>query len=867
MVVGVGGYSVGFKKFLGERSKLLTTLAFIASIIIALSFYWKSYALASTLNVDLDQVKYVSDETWYVTASRNMLVAMGYSLRSEVNGTLYATLFFPDNTTLEGYIEKAGLYGVKIVSKYNKITAVSVRGSPEEIEYSMRESRVLKVIWGYPYPDRENIDSYYNLEHPPLGKYFIALSMLVFGDLPVYWRLPGVIAGSIIIVLAFIIGLRLSGPIGGLLASIVLYFDTLLLNMSSIAMLEIYVMLFLTLTLLFLVYRKPILASIALGLAASVKLSGLFVTIPLYIIAKREGYDSLRAYLLAFIIPLITIGLMCFPLYPVFGVSNVITSLVSSIGWHTSIKHKLTEGPPVSAPWEWFYNANPFYFHFNPDLAAIVNPPIYIGALIVALLLLGATLSKKYKVQGYPPLFFTFILLGYIVMYVLGGRTQYSYYVSLLTPLTATILSQLLSVVGEPCILFLSLSHLSTFLKRELSFYWLPEKFRNREFQVIIATALTFWFLSFMLHMPNSSVKLGEPSFYSDYMAVYGEYISKNPIGIPYFSYYFNRPPLIGIIAFIGGLAGEFGELVRGSIGGIASYYLYNSLLSLLATIWIATMLWELHVKFKFKTLSPLLFVTPTFIMFSCYDWTIIASALTLYGYSCFLSGKVKEGITGIALASTINPYIIVVAIIVWALRLIGTRALMYFVLVFTTLNLPLLLNFEYLTMAYKRFIDWYSEGSLWILLPENFKPPYFTLLIYLVGMLLSLILTFKFRSVNVKSSKFTVVIWASLSLSLVLSDVFRPQYALLIHVFYFLTPTLHLPLFYLFEILNVGIIVFWWSQETWSQLMFRTSVVEGYSISSIVGWASIIRNIVLLVLIWKSLRAKTATPQSLQSL
>jgi Predicted membrane-bound dolichyl-phosphate-mannose-protein mannosyltransferase len=55
----------------------------------------------------------------------------------------------------------------------------------DEIYYVSASRNILKLFninkdW-YPYPDLAGIESYLNLEHPPLGKYIIALSILVWG--------------------------------------------------------------------------------------------------------------------------------------------------------------------------------------------------------------------------------------------------------------------------------------------------------------------------------------------------------------------------------------------------------------------------------------------------------------------------------------------------------------------------------------------------------------------------------------------------------------------------------------------------------------------------------------------------------------
>src|SRR5664279_2015531 len=50
-----------------------------------------------------------------------------------------------------------------------------------------------------------------NPMHPPLAKQLIALSIRAFGDVPLGWRYPGVLFGSLAIVAIYLCGLTLFG--------------------------------------------------------------------------------------------------------------------------------------------------------------------------------------------------------------------------------------------------------------------------------------------------------------------------------------------------------------------------------------------------------------------------------------------------------------------------------------------------------------------------------------------------------------------------------------------------------------------------------------------------------------------------------
>src|SRR3981189_1718349 len=58
-----------------------------------------------------------------------------------------------------------------------------------------------------------------NPMHPPLAKQLIALSIKSFGDVPLGWRYPGVLFGSLSIVAVYLCGLALFAAQGPAIAS------------------------------------------------------------------------------------------------------------------------------------------------------------------------------------------------------------------------------------------------------------------------------------------------------------------------------------------------------------------------------------------------------------------------------------------------------------------------------------------------------------------------------------------------------------------------------------------------------------------------------------------------------------------------
>src|ERR1700722_8163394 len=125
-----------------------------------------------------------------------------------------------------------------------------------------------------------------NPMHPPLAKQLIALSILSFGDVPLGWRYPGVLFGSLAIVAMYLCGLALFAAQGPAMASALLaFFNQMVFVQSRIAMLDIFALAFGLFVIASFMhgFRKPRpqlwfgFTGLACGLATACKWSGLFV--------------------------------------------------------------------------------------------------------------------------------------------------------------------------------------------------------------------------------------------------------------------------------------------------------------------------------------------------------------------------------------------------------------------------------------------------------------------------------------------------------------------------------------------------------------------------------------------------------------
>ncbi len=397
---------------------------------------------------------YVSDEVWYVSSARNILIKIFHvEPRNPLN---YSATIITNTTPSKGYVNSlATRYDVNVVDwNYRELkNAFYVESSSKEnlllfIEEIQREYGIIDVVYGWRLPDHDNIQNYMNTEHPPFGKYLIALSIYLFGDYPTYWRYPSIVSGVLLLVLIYLITLKISGNhYLSLLVTLLASFDQLFRVMASIAMLDIFVALFTALTVLLLVHKRFYLSILSAALASTFKFSGLFIAIPIAIIFLRHELKSRGISFKLFAIDLVYLvtltGLItmvvqvisAIPLIMGMGFSSWAQETLGSFRWHTSVKCIGAKCPVSAAPWDWMLGINGFavYFFTQESKAIAIGNPI-IWPIVFGITLLFIPAYKVSRKSGWPILILYGLLAGYILLWIIGGRTQYSFYAIQLLP-------------------------------------------------------------------------------------------------------------------------------------------------------------------------------------------------------------------------------------------------------------------------------------------------------------------------------------------------------------------------------------------------------------------------------------------------
>ena len=290
--------------------------------------------------------------------------------------------------------------------------------------------------------------------HPPVGKWLIAAGIKLFGDHEFGWRIAVAVAGTLTIYLTARIAQRIFHENRWAnLAALLMVLDGLNLVMSRTALLDIFLTLFVLLSVNAWLKGKYLNFAIYLGLAMGCKWSALYFIIAflaLELILNRKlirvirvGVTSIGIYLLTWF------GWFTSTLgWDRDSRSNPISSLIyyhkEMLGFHTG----LTEKHSYQAnPWSWLVMGRPTsFFYESPkgcgskscaqEVLAIGTPLLWwLGALAVVFLI-GVNLHnfamRDFDLSSLIP--FLGIAAGYLPWFFFQKRTVFTFYAIVIEP-------------------------------------------------------------------------------------------------------------------------------------------------------------------------------------------------------------------------------------------------------------------------------------------------------------------------------------------------------------------------------------------------------------------------------------------------
>lgn len=221
--------------------------------------------------------------------------------------------------------------------------------------------------------DREELD---NLEHPPLGKLFIAAGIDIFGDNPFGWRIFSVLFGMAAIILFYLICQKLTAnKYIPLIATFIFAFENQSFVQSSMAMLDVYSLTFMLASFWLYLRGNYALSGIALALATLAKLSGVFggfIIVGHWLFTRRDKLWDTLGFLVAapvvffalmFLLDYVAMGKFVYPWERIEFMQDQLASLTFSNTDHEALSH----------PWEWITSTKTQWFWYDPTYQSNPN--------------------------------------------------------------------------------------------------------------------------------------------------------------------------------------------------------------------------------------------------------------------------------------------------------------------------------------------------------------------------------------------------------------------------------------------------------------------------------------------------------------
>jgi 4-amino-4-deoxy-L-arabinose transferase-like glycosyltransferase len=307
-----------------------------------------------------------------------------------------------------------------------------------------------------------------NTEHPPLGKVLIALSMGVFGDTGMGWRVPSLLAGMVALVALYGIVLALGGGRRMALLATALYaLDVLSFLQGRIGTLDMMLVAPLLVGMWLALKQRWLLAGAVFGVAFLVKTPAvyglgaavLWWLLGLAILWRHERRPGLRDLLPGFTLvgafaAVSLVGLWLLDLRTTTYTSPF-DHLGRMLGYGFALQQQYSPDSIASSPFDWLVNGGQIdYLKVAVNLMvgeAVVGstPSVWFRALINPVLIGTASIAILYGVwlawtrpDGVARWSLVWLVTGwvpYVVLSVVANRIEYLYYALPLIPALAAI--------------------------------------------------------------------------------------------------------------------------------------------------------------------------------------------------------------------------------------------------------------------------------------------------------------------------------------------------------------------------------------------------------------------------------------------
>jgi dolichyl-phosphate-mannose--protein O-mannosyl transferase len=319
--------------------------------------------------------------------------------------------------------------------------------------------------------------------HPPTGKWLIASGIKLFGNNEFGWRFAAAIVGSISIILMYFTAKKLfNNKLLSVFAASLISLDGLHLVHSRIALLDIFLLFFIQIAVLAFLHSKFWISALTLGLACSVKWSGLYVLIALafYVLIldiRKNRYLGSQFPIREMIRRNLLFRFLQFGIFPVFiYIASWFSWFITNTGWdrnyssnplfslwhyHSEILNfhtKLTDAHPYSAnPWSWLIQGRPTSFFYetpkscggascSQEILALGTPILWWAATLALLVTVGYWVSKR---DWQAEILLVVIGASYLPWFAIQERTMFSFYAIAFEPFLLLTLVYLLSKVPK----------------------------------------------------------------------------------------------------------------------------------------------------------------------------------------------------------------------------------------------------------------------------------------------------------------------------------------------------------------------------------------------------------------------------------